>query len=109
MKRVIIISMIIYTLLGFGLASIPFSNINKGEGSMLMDNGLPIRWLTVHHRLAGEKKRSASKEWWETDKLSFKLSGFIFDVATAALAGVVPAVLTARVWQRKMRHQAREL
>lgn len=109
MKRVIIISMIIYTLLGFGLGSIPFSNVNKSEGSMLVEYGLPLRWLTVHRRLAGDKSRSASKEWWETDKLSFKLSGFIFDVATAALIGVVPAVLTVRVWQRKMRHQAREL
>jgi len=105
MKRVIIISVVIYTLLGFGLGSIPFSNINKSEGSMLVEYGLPLRWLTVDRRLAGDKGRSASMQWWKTDKRSFKISGFVCDAAIAALAGVVLTVLTVRVRQWKVRRE----
>jgi hypothetical protein len=99
MRRLIIIGMIIYTLLGFSLASIPFTNLNISDGSMLVEYGLPLRWMTVHRGLPGDISRPGAVEWWRTDKRSFSLLSFMFDVGIAALAGLLLTMLSVRVWK----------
>ena len=59
-KPLVIASMILYTTLVFGLLSIPRSNIDRSEGEMLKEYGLPLRWLVIHRRLATDKEKSIS-------------------------------------------------
>jgi hypothetical protein len=96
MKRLIIISFVLYTLLGFGLGSFPFRNVDKSEGSLTVEYGLPFRWLTIHRRIAAEKTRAAAADWWQTEKYSWKLSSLLIDVAIAAFAGSALTMLTVR-------------
>jgi ABC-type transport system involved in multi-copper enzyme maturation permease subunit len=108
MKRIIIISMIIYTLLGFGLGSIPIRNVNISDGTMQVDYGLPFRWLTVNHRVNQDRSQSTSMQLWKTDKRSFELSGLFLDLTTAVLAGVLLTMLTVRILQIRSRRVSKE-
>ena len=63
---------------------------------MMVEYGLPHRWLAVNRVLVGDKSQAASMGWWKTKEASFNISGFLLDVTTAVLASVVLTVTT--VW-----------
>jgi len=90
--------------LGFGVGSIPFSNVDKAEGSLLVEYGLSLRWLTVYRHIASsDNTHPTSTNLWKTDKFSFELSSLVLDVAVAALAGGVLTLLSVRI----LRHRSK--
>ena len=96
MKRIAIISVVIYTLLGFGLFSIPSRIVNISDGTMDVDCGLPLRWLTLHQHL-NDGRQPISSRWWKTDNTVFKLSGLSVDLTAAGLIGFILTVWTVRI------------